>query len=156
VAAGLGLLVPVVGVPCALLAAVAAGLADGAPQALAAGLLAAATIGLVALLSARAFPLRRQSAILELVLLIALADRLGFAGMLAAAPLAAAIQLVGERLLFAPRAAASVDLDEVAERLALLRARMAQASSPVPPALAGVVDRLDALLEASRWLDAPP
>ena len=156
VAGGLGLLVPVVGVPFAVLSAAAAGLADGSVQAVAAGALAAAVFTLIAALGARAFPLRKHSPILEIVTLIALADAAGLPGLLAAAPVAAALRVVGERLLFAPPPMVSADLDDVALRLRKLRETMVEAKGPLSPALLSVVDRLDGLVRSSKLLDAPP
>lgn len=156
VAGGLALLVPVIGVPFAVLGAVASGLADGLVPAASAGLLSAATFTLIAVASARAFPLRRHNAILEIVTLIALADAYGVPGLFAAAPLAAAIHIIGERLLFAPRPVASAaDLDDVAGRLVSLRARIAQSNGAVSPELDLVVDRLDGLISSSQFLDEP-
>jgi predicted PurR-regulated permease PerM len=153
VAGGLGFLVPVIGAPFAVLAAVAAGLSSGPMEAACAGVLAAATFVLIAVAGARVFPLRRHNAILEIVVLIAFADAYGVPGLFAAAPLAAAIHIVGERLLFAAQPIASADLGDVEQRLSALRERIAQSKSPVPPELLAVVDRLEGLAGSSRFLD---
>ena len=156
VAGGLARLIPVVGMPCAVLGAVVVGLANGTMEAAGAGMLAAATFVLIAVLGTRAFPLRRHNAILEIVLMVALADAFGIAGLFAAAPVAAALHTVGERLLFSPPPIASTDLRDVALRLATLRQRIAQSGSPPSPALVGVVDRLDRLIGSARRLEARP
>ena len=156
VAGGLARLVPVVGIPFAVLGAVVVGLANGPVEAAGAGMLAAATFVLIAVVGARAFPLRRHNAILEIVTLVALADAYGVPGLFAAAPLAAAIQIVGERLLLSPQSAVSGDLRDVARRLGALRQRIAQSSSPASPALVNVVDRLDRLVGSARRLESRP
>ena len=156
VAGGLARLVPVVGIPFAVFSAVVAGLANGTAEAAGAGALAAATFMLIAVAGARAFPLRRHDAILEIVILVALADAYGVPGLFAAAPLATALHLVGERLLFSKQPIVSSDLRDVARRLATLRQRIAAASSPPSPALASVVDRLDRLVGSARRLENRP
>jgi predicted PurR-regulated permease PerM len=154
VAGGLGRLVPVVGIPFAVLTAVVAGLADGSADAAGAGLLASATFILIAVVGARGFPLRRRNAILEIVAMVALADEFGIAGLIAAAPLAAAIRIFASRLLFSRQARAAADLADVGRRLASLRERIAQPDAAVSPDMVNVIDRLEALLGASRKLDA--
>lgn len=156
VAGGLARLVPVVGIPFAVLGAVAVGLANGSAEAVGAGMLAAATFMLIAVAGARAFPRRRHSSILEIVTLVALADAYGAAGLFAAAPVAVAIHIVGERLLFSPQSIVSADLRDVARRLATLRQRIARSSPPASPALIGVVDRLDRLVGSARRLESRP
>ena len=156
VAGGLARLIPVVGIPCAVLAAMLVGLADGTATAAGAGLLAAATFMLIAVVGARTFPLRRNNAILEIVTLVALADAYGMAGLFAAGPVAAAIHLVGGRILFPGQSVVSVDLRGVALRLATLRQRIALSTIPASPALIGVVDRLDRLVGSARRLEARP
>ena len=156
VAGGLLRLIPVVGIPGAVLGAIVIGLADGSVMAAGAGLLAAATFMLIAVAGKRAFPLRRNNAILEIVTLVALADAFGVPGLFAAAPLAAAIHLVGERLLFSPQSVVSADLRGVALRLATLRQRIALSTIPASPALISVVDRLDRLVGSARRLEARP
>ena len=156
VVAGLARLIPVAGIPCAVLGAILVGFADGTVTAAGAGLLTAATFMLIAVVGARALPLRRSNAILEIVTLVALADAYGVPGLFAAAPVAAVIQILGERLLFSPRSAVSGDLREVARRLVTLRGRIAQSPTPASPALVGVVDRLDRLVGAARRLESRP
>lgn len=156
VAGGLARLIPVVGIPCAVLAAIMVGFANGPVEAAGAGVLAAATFVLIAVVGARAFPLRRHNAILQIVAMVALADAYGVPGLFAAAPVAAAIQIVGERLLFPSHAIASADLRDVSLRLAALRQRIAQSSSPASPALVSVVDRLDRLIGSARRLESRP
>ena len=156
VVGGLARLIPVVGIPFAVLGAVVVGLANGSVEAAGAGVLAAATFTLIAVVGARAFPLRRHNAILEIVTMMAFADAYGVPGLFAAAPVAAAIHIVGERLLFSPQSIVSADLRDVARRLATLRGRMAQSSSPASPALVAVVDRLDRLVGSARRLESRP
>jgi hypothetical protein len=137
-----------------VLTAVVAGLADGSADAAGAGLLASATFILIAVVGARGFPLRRRNAILEIVAMVALADEFGIAGLIAAAPLAAAIRIFASRLLFSRQARAAADLADVGRRLASLRERIAQPDAAVSPDMVNVIDRLEALLGASRKLDA--
>ena len=156
VAGGLARLIPVVGIPCAVLAAMLVGLADGTATAAGAGLLAAATFMLIAVVGARTFPLRRNNAILEIVTLVALADAYGAPGLFAAGAVAAAIHLVGERILFPGQSVVSADLRDVALRLATLRQRIGLSTIPASPALVNVVDRLDRLVGSARRLEARP
>jgi predicted PurR-regulated permease PerM len=156
VACGLARLVPVVGIPFAVLSAVLVGLANGPVEAACAGMLAAATFLLIALAGARAFPLRRNNAILEIVTMVALADAYGVPGLFAAAPVAAAIHIVGERLLFSKQSLVSADLRDVARRLVTLRKRIDRSSSAGSAALAGVVDRLDRLIDSAQRLESLP
>lgn len=156
VLAGLGLLVPVVGAPFAVLVAIAAGLDQGVLEAAAAGVLACGTFILIAAVWQRVAPLRRHSALLEIFVMIALADAFGVIGLLLAATVAAAIQIAAERLLLAEAPVEATNLRGVTRRLATLRARIANSPGVVPPALVAVVERLDALVSAAQRLEERP
>lgn len=153
----IGWLIPWAGVLLAVIPAVWVGLAISPVL----GVLAAAlTIGVLAFLEfvvePRLFKRERFSSLLAVIVLLVLADEYGFIGLLAAPPLAAALQIVAGQLIrsttrsMATPPAHPMDLTQplsvLQARLASVQARLA-AQTESPPELSNLVDRLTQLIE---------
>jgi predicted PurR-regulated permease PerM len=153
----IGWLIPWVGVLLAVIPAALVGLSISPPL----GLLAAAlTIGVLAFLEhvvePRLFRRAQFSSLLAVIVLLVLADEYGFMGILAAPPLAAAIQIFAGQIIrattrsMATPAAHPIDLTQpigvLRERLASVQARLA-AQPESRPDLVNLVERLTQLIE---------
>jgi predicted PurR-regulated permease PerM len=89
--------VPMVGAPLAILAAFAAGAMTSTAHAFAAAGCALGTMLLLTFVVAPRFAAaHRQSSLLQVVMMLVLVDAYGLAGLIAAAPLAVAIDVLGE------------------------------------------------------------
>jgi predicted PurR-regulated permease PerM len=109
--------VPLVGAPLAILAAFAAGAVTGPAQAFGAAGCALGTLLLLTFAVAPRFaPARGQSLILQIVTMIVLVDAWGLAGLIAAAPLAAALEVIAGKLVH--RAPKARDDEQVVRSLA--------------------------------------
>jgi predicted PurR-regulated permease PerM len=154
VAAGVFRLVPFFGP----VIATAASYLAGAAVTPALGALAAAHTLLVLLLldrvvARRLFLARRYSPTLTVFLIVALVDAYGILGLLIASPLAAAIQVLLERLIATQpgRTPRARSLAEIEKRIARVRQRLVVMPPDEAAQLASVVARLDTLaLQARR------
>jgi putative permease len=153
----IGWLIPWAGVLLAVIPAVLVGLSIGPVS----GLLAAAlTIGVLSFLEfvvePRLFKRERFSSLLAVIVLLVLADQYGFIGILAAPPLAAAIQIFAGQLIRSTTRAMTtppanpIDLTQplsvLQARLTSVQARIA-AQTESAPELINLVDRLKQLIE---------
>jgi predicted PurR-regulated permease PerM len=153
----IGWLIPWAGVLLAVIPAVLMGLMINPLLAVLAGAL---TIGVLAFLEyvvePRLFNRGRFSSLLAVIVLLVLADEYGFMGILAAPPLAAAIQIFAGQIIrattrsMATPAAHPIDLTQpigvLRERLASVQARLA-AQPESRPDLVNLVERLTQLIE---------
>jgi putative permease len=97
---------------------------------------------------------RRYSSLLIVLVMIALADVFGLAGVLLAPPLAAAIQVLVSHRVSVPVIANPADVThqiaDLEERLAMVNASLETAPDPPPPRTAHLAQRLTQLLERAR------
>ncbi|HEX9115411.1 MAG TPA: AI-2E family transporter [Anaerolineae bacterium] len=134
--------VPLLGGAAAFSVAAAAGAFHGVVPSLAAGVYTLAVFLTLELVVERhLFDRRRYSAILTLVVMLALADALGLFGLLVAPPLAAAIQILFRELVTLPAAGASAaqsvipEIEGMTERLNRARLALASVDDPAPELL---------------------
>lgn len=156
-------LIPVAGVIFAMIPALLAGLGVAPVLGIGTALYTLAVfLGLQVLVEPRLFDYRRNhSYLLVVLLMIPLADSYGFFGLLAAPPLAVAI----EHLLIVlydqrrrPLEAAVPEVFELEENLQQLRAKAESAGGAITPQVQSLMERLAALLEQAEGLvesDAP-
>jgi predicted PurR-regulated permease PerM len=144
-------LIPLIGVVLAVIPPLLTGWSEGWPVALAAaGLAAAVVVGLKLLIEPRLRDRGSDSPILTLLVMLALVDEFGLLGLVAAPPLAAAVQIV---LGFAFGRQKARPALEPAEQMTRLRDRLDQlhrsaqvAEEPLPPEAANMLERLEELL----------
>jgi putative permease len=151
---GLAWLIPWLGAVLAIIPAFLVGL----DSSLGIGIMAAAsTMGVLLLMEIvvekRFFERRRYSSVLLLVVIIAMADAFGLVGVLIAPPLAAAIQIILNRLLvkpsIEPEAAPELQLDKLGSRLEKIKVSMAE-NGPPPARISNLLSRLEKLIAQSK------
>jgi predicted PurR-regulated permease PerM len=144
-------LFPFVGVIIGSLAAALAGMVDGTAQAvLAGGVALAIQVCLEYVVARRLFSARPINPLVIIVAVMFLTAAFGFAGLLLAPLIAAAVQPVLENVA-AARAAARApapSLGEIEERVEELSRKVAE--HPADPALVSLVARLEQLVEQAR------
>jgi predicted PurR-regulated permease PerM len=102
----------------------------------------------------------RHSSLLVVLLALGLGQLWGLAGVLAAPPLAAALQILFSQLV--PQVAAAnagqlaAQVADLEQRLAAVRAELAAAGEPAPPETRSLVDRLGRLLAEAPVPSAAP
>ena len=152
-AGGLLRLVPLVGVFLAVLTTV---LSEITTSPLLAMLGAVYTIAVLVLLEMLIVPVllrpRRYSPLLVTLMVLALTDAYGVAGLLVAPAAAAGIQIFFERLLGLRQRAPVVPgkLAQVEERVAKLRGLLAERGAEAAPELVSVVERLSLLVASAE------
>jgi predicted PurR-regulated permease PerM len=101
----------------------------------------------------RLYNRRQYSALLVVFTLLALGQAFGLLGVLAAAPLAAAVQILVTHLTTPASTPAAQPIDDqflaLEERLTSVRALLARSPEPPEPQAASLVDRLEALIDAA-------
>jgi putative permease len=140
-------LIPWLGGVLALIPAFILGLEGGLALALMAG---AVTLGVIVLMEViverRFFERRRYSSVLLVLVAIAMADVMGLLGVIISPPLAAAIQILGRRLLLRPSASEVSDprlrINALRERLEKVRAH-AVLIDPPPVHVQDLLRRLE-------------
>jgi predicted PurR-regulated permease PerM len=151
-------LVPWLGALLALIPVVVLGWAEAPGLALVAGLYTALVFVILEfVVEPRLHNRRRYSSLLVVLVLIMFGQAYGLPGILAAPPLAAALQILVTHLLAPASTPAAQGVDEQFEaleaRLASLRAEVGQVPEPAAPQVESLVERLDTLLsEASALL----
>jgi predicted PurR-regulated permease PerM len=150
-AGALAWLVPWLGVVLALVPVVLVGLGASPLMALLAALYTLLVFTLLEFVIEPRFYNRRQyNSLLIVLVVLALGEEFGVAGVLIAPPLAAALQILGSHLLApASTPAAQPVQDQIVvleERLASVRALLAQSEAEPPPQLINMVNRLEALM----------
>jgi predicted PurR-regulated permease PerM len=144
-------LVPWLGAALALVPVLLLGLAEAPGVALVAGVYTALVfVVLEVLVEPRLHNRRQYNALLVVLLLLMLGDAYGLPGILAAPPLAAALQILLTNLLQPASTPAAQGVQEQFQalevRLAALRAEASQQSAEAAPQVQSLVERLDALL----------
>jgi predicted PurR-regulated permease PerM len=155
VAGALAWLVPWLGVALALVPVVLVGLAAGPLMAV---LAAGYTVLVFALLEfavePRLFNRQQYSSLLIALVVLAMGEEFGLAGVLMAPALAAALQILGTHLLMPASTPAAGPVDEqltvLEERLASVKTLMAEAPQAPAPQVTNLVDRLEALLKKTH------
>jgi putative permease len=150
-------LIPWIGAVLAIAPAFLLGLESGLGISfLAAGITLIILLGLELVIDKYLFKRRRYSSVLLVVIVIAMADVFGLAGVLVAPPLAAAIQIAGNHLLMQ---SSSTEYPDPKIGLNNLRARLERLkqspgdSDDLAPNIASYLERLDHLIvEAERNL----
>ena len=144
-------LVPWLGVGLALVPVVLAGLAGGPLMASAAALYTILIFLVLELLvEPRLFNRRQYNSLLLALVVLALGDEFGLAGLLMAPPLSVALQILGGHLLTPASTPAVQPMEEqftvLEERLASVRSLLAQSGDQPAPQVVSMVGRLEALL----------
>jgi putative permease len=150
-------LIPWIGAVLAIAPAFLLGLESGLGISfLAAGLTLVVLLGLELVIDKYLFRRRRYSSVLLVVIVIAMADVFGLAGVLIAPPLAAAIQIAGNHLLMQPSSSEYTDPKIRLNNLRVRFEQLKQASGDtgqLAPNIASYFERLDHLIvEADRNL----
>jgi putative permease len=160
VVSALAWLIPWLGLVVGVLLVLAAGWTTSPALGVAAAAYTAAVFALLALaVEPRLYDRRQYSSVLVVLVLLAMAETFGIMGMLAAPPLAAALQILFTHL-FAPAVAPAEHgvrprLQALEQRLASVRAELAE-QEPPPQQLENMLERLDALIgQAGAVLDEP-
>jgi predicted PurR-regulated permease PerM len=158
-AAGLFRLVPFFGIVMAGVAAFLAGaVASPAAGALAAGYTLLVLVLLDRFVARRLLAARRYSPTLVVFLVVALVDAYGMVGLLVASPLAAAAQVLVERLIATHprRARADVSLADIRQRLRRVRQRLLLMPPEQAAQLGSVVARLEVLADTVGYSEEDP
>jgi putative permease len=107
----------------------------------------------------RLYNRRQYSALLVVLVLIIMGEAYGLLGILAAPPLAAALQILMTTLMAPATPPAEKPVDEhfvlLQERLTVLRATISAAGADAPPQLLSLVARLEKLLDETRAVLTP-
>jgi predicted PurR-regulated permease PerM len=151
--AGLFRLVPLVGLFFAVLMAFLAGAAVDLPLGVVAAAATATVIVLLDQLVARRLCQTRPfSGTLVVLMVVALTDAYGILGLALAAPLAAAVQILLERLLATQptRSRRVLRLSDMEQRLSRLRRLMARSATPGSSEVASLVGRLEHVVGEAR------
>jgi predicted PurR-regulated permease PerM len=149
--AALAWFVPLVGGLLGLIPVLVLGWLSGPTVALAAGLYTLAVYLLLEFaLERRLYHRKRYWGVVVILVMLAMGSAFGLLGLLAAPPLAVAIQLILDELLgretATTTAAVSTDFAELRTRLARLQAQLAETAEP-PPRLVSLVEQLTTLLD---------
>lgn len=155
VVGALAWLVPWLGVGLALVPVVLVGLAASPLLALLAVLYTLLVfVVLEFVVEPRLFNRRQYNSLLIALMVLALGEEFGIAGVIMAPPLAAALQILGSHLLAPASTPAAQPLDDqlvvLSERLASVRALVAQAPTETTPQVSSLLDRLAALLDKAN------
>jgi predicted PurR-regulated permease PerM len=144
-------LIPVVGVIIAILIPLIIGLLSSLQISLSTTLLTLLVLLFIKLwLKPRLYHGQQQNPILTIFLLVALADAFGLLGMIAAPPLAAAIQILWNLWVSERASAGAVNqVVNLWERQARLSAQIGAMDQP-PPILTSSLERLNTLIERSE------
>lgn len=146
------LLIPVIGAVLATIMPLLLGLLTGVPLSL---LTAVYTLAVVAALNwwvePRLTPHRRVSSMLTVIFLIVLADAYGLFGIILAPPLAAACQILWNRMISHRTASgAAAQVSDLKERQVQLEATIKALDEPPPPLVLNYMARLTHLIEQAE------
>jgi putative permease len=147
-------LIPWLGAVLAIIPAFLVGLGGGLPLALLAALITLAVLVLMeVVVEKRLFERRRYSSVLLVLVAVAMADAMGLLGVIISPPLAAALQILGRRLLV--RSTSTIPADP-ALQLNTLRTRLEQARveaagmDPAPAHVKNLISRLERLVREAE------
>jgi putative permease len=102
----------------------------------------------------RLYNRRQYNPLLIALMVLALGEEFGVAGVLMAPPLAAALQILGSHLLQPASTPAAQPVESqvtvLEQRLASVRQLLAQSSEAPAPQLVNMLDRLEALVEKAN------
>jgi predicted PurR-regulated permease PerM len=141
--------VPFAGIPLGALAAFVAGAPGGAgPAALAAGLTVVWMVFLDRALMPRLLAARAYHPVLVVVVIVTVTPLYGWAGLLIAPALAAALQILLETTVFTsgPRVRPQPSVEEIRQRALALERRVEEASGQLSPEVTGLFRRLQRLV----------
>jgi putative permease len=150
-AGALAWLIPWLGAVLALIPAFLVGMQGGLGMAV---LAAAGTLAVLAamevIVEKRFFERGRYSSVLLVLVAVAMADVMGLLGVIISPPLAAALQILGHRLLLRPATVQATDprvqLNALRRRLEDVKDQAAQAQ-PAPPHVTSIVERLEQVIQ---------
>jgi putative permease len=153
-AGALAWLIPWVGAVLAILPAFLLGLGGGLSLAILASLITLVVLIMMeVVVEKRIFERRRYSSVLLVLVAVAMTDTMGLLGLIISPPLAAALQILGSRLLIRSSTPVTIDptvqINNLRNRLEQTRAEAAQ-MEPVPPHVNNLIKRLEELLREAE------